>query len=476
MISLDVFNSIKAGAETNTRIFTPQKIVREMLDTLPPEVWNSKTTFLDPAVKSGVYLVEIFNRLMEVLTDDENFKDESVRRKHILENQLFGIAIDEFDLLVAQRSLYGFIGGESNIRYIDGYMQKVKDKDSKRYIDAVEKEFNNMQFDVVIGNPPYQDASQSIYNRFIDCALELKPEHVVMITKNNWLASDTMKDTRANMISAGIKVIFNYPIAYEVFEEASPSVAFFHIEKNHDGKTRYVEIREGKIHCEYSSRLNVNQIITGNILDAMIIQKIQNSSSTDNFGNHVFPDECFRINSNGMVGRGDNKYFLDEKDTRSDEYNVSVIYMDSSKNPYIRYIKHSDIPSRQEEANKYKVICGSRIRKDGTVISNIRVVNPMTVCTKSWGMLYTSKSMEEIMNVAKYIKSRVFRYLVYLMCDNGLIAISKYRFSLVPLQDFTNQSDIDWSQPIPQIDQQLYKKYNLTDEEIAYIESTIKPM
>ena len=148
---------IKVGAETNTRVFTPQKIVKEMLDALPPEVWNSKTTFLDPAVKSGVYLVEIYNRLMETPELIKDFPDEQDRAKHIYKNQLFGIAIDNFCCLMAQRNLYGHIGGESNIRFIDGYMSKVKDKDSKKYIDALKKESNNMQFDVVIGNPTYQD-------------------------------------------------------------------------------------------------------------------------------------------------------------------------------------------------------------------------------------------------------------------------------------------------------------------------------
>ena len=152
MINLDIFNSIKADVETNTRVFTPQKIVKEMIEALPPEVWNSKTTFLDPAVKSGIYLVELFNKLFNTEQIIEDFPNEEDRRKHILTKQLFGIALDDFDCIIAQRNLYGHINTSGNIRTINGYLGKVKSKDTEEYIKAINKEFNMRKIQLVYTN------------------------------------------------------------------------------------------------------------------------------------------------------------------------------------------------------------------------------------------------------------------------------------------------------------------------------------
>ena len=89
--------------------------------------------------------------------------------------------------------------------------------------------------------------------------------------------------------------------------------------------------------------------------------------------------------------------------------------------------------------------------------------------------MYCDEDAEKASNVAKYIKTRFFRFLTYCLADS-LCGLNAYRVSLVPDQDFTSSSDIDWSQSVADIDKQLYKKYNLTQEEIEYIEATIKPI
>ena len=150
--------------------------------------------------------------------------------------------------------------------------------------------------------------------------------------------------------------------------------------------------------------------------------------------------------------------------------------MDSSKKPYIRYVNRDDVPSRSELIDTYKIICGRILTKDKTVIGNIRIANPNTVCSSSWGMLFTSKSKSETENACKYVRTKLFRFLVKCLGEDGVIALSSYRFSLVPLQDFTSNSDIDWSQSVNNIEHQLYAKFSLTTEEIQYIEQTIKPM
>lgn len=285
MISLDVFNSIKAGAETNTRIFTPQKIVREMLDALPPEVWNSKTTFLDPAVKSGVYLVEIFNKLMESSEVIKDFPDEQTRKDHILKNQLFGIAIDEFDLLIAQRNLYGFIGGDSNIRTIEKYMDLVKNKDPRFYVDVVKKEFGNMKFDIVIGNPPYQEVTgggrcggKPLYTEFVKKAKEISERYSMMIIPAKWYI--TNKDTKLfsewMFKQSNIKKLWDYNNIADVFDGVTMNsgVCFYLMENGYIGK------------CEISNCTMVDGktlVLNNAYRDLCTFASISNKADTETF-------------------------------------------------------------------------------------------------------------------------------------------------------------------------------------------------
>lgn len=469
MISLDAFNSIKAGAETNTRIFTPQKIVKEMIEALPPEVWNSKTTFLDPAVKSGVYLVEIFDKLMEVLADDENFKDESVRRKHILENQLFGIAIDEFDNLVAQRNLYGFIGGDSNIRYIEKYMDLVKNKDSRFYVDAVKKEFGEMKkFGVIIGNPPYQEmdggnaaSAKPIYHCFVEKANNIG-NVISMIVPSRWFAGGKGLDDFRKMMLANRKIteIHDYQDASKVFENVNVAggVNYFIINKFYTGECKVYNHNDAVTNV-MQRPLGINGIVIRDNVAFNIARKIWDTKASVELSQIVHSRNAFDIQSSntGMI--------------KQDEQYCIKCY----GNDGITYVTKDWFFDKEKLFDLYKVIVTRGIGGKGFVLTkNTEVLNPKEVCTETFICIGGFKTRGEADNLRSYLLCKFTRFLLLQALTS--IAISKDKFCLIPLQDFTNQSDIDWSQSIADIDKQLYKKYNLTDEEIAYIEATIKPM
>lgn len=480
--------------QRNDLIITPVPIAKEMVNILPEEVWNKDTTFLDPACKSGIFLHEIYLKLMETPAMIQEFPDKAERRKHILQNQLFGIALNPMCQLTSARTVYGTIKGENNIKLIDNYITIVKNKDTRFFKEALEKEFNReMKFDVVIGNPPYQQATQSIYQNFIDLAIELNPHSIVMITKNNWLESNTLKNTRDKMIGAGLKKVINYPIFGEVFSDVGVAVSIFSIENEYTGNFEYTEVRNGKITDNWCSNIKGYAVILGNHIENSIYQKIRMSDDLhNNFGDKTLPAEAFRINSNGNVGRGINTYSIDDVDNKSDIHNIAIAYMSRSRALYYRYAKLQDIPARQEVVGEYKIICGEKISKNGNILTSLHVLEPMSVCSGSYVCIWHDNSREKTINAAKYIKSRFLRMLVYMLCSDGMNGISSYRFSLIPLQNFASTfkvdlgrlendetyeiTDIDWSQSIADIDKQLYKKYNLTQEEINYIEKTIKPM
>ena len=120
----------------NNIIFTPENIATDMVNILPDDVWNSKTKFIDTCCKSGIFLKVIYNKLMEKLSNE--IEDEVERREHILNNQLYGIGQTTFCTALSQRSLYGTMKNNCNIKYIDGYIGIVKDTDVK-YKSTIER-------------------------------------------------------------------------------------------------------------------------------------------------------------------------------------------------------------------------------------------------------------------------------------------------------------------------------------------------
>ncbi len=108
------------------------------------------------------------------------------------------------------------------------------------------------------------------------------------------------------------------------------------------------------------------------------------------------------------------------------------------------------------------------------IFSTMEILSPKTICTETYMLLNTFDNEIECQNMLKYMKSKFVRALVAAVTSTQ--HMSKSNFQFVPLQDFTSKSDIDWTKSVAEIDRQLYAKYNLTDEEIAFIEQMIKPM
>lgn len=245
-MDMDLFMQIMGGesryAGDQSTTFTPPHIAKEMVDLLPDSVWNDKTTFLDLCCKTGVFLVEIYNRLDKALKKMPEYIDDQVRQTHIFNEQLFGLSIsDGMPLLMSQRNVYGAIG-VGNIRYIGAdninYAGIIKQKDIDLLKGCLQKEFGKMNFDVVIGNPPYNRGMDLdfVYKGFL-----LSTQYTCMITPAKWqtgisdssLDSETInyEEFRKRLVPKMSYVKF-YPNSKDVFDaQVNSGITYFLMDK-----------------------------------------------------------------------------------------------------------------------------------------------------------------------------------------------------------------------------------------------------
>ena len=493
----DVLNCI--ANLSNDEVFTPPELANKMLDLLPQELFrNPKTTFLDPFTKSGVFLREIVKRLDKGLVTV--IPDRQQRIDHILHHQVFGIACTELTSLLARRSVYcskqangqysisKFSNAEGNILYKNirhtwingkckycGANQAVYDRGSEAeqyayqfiHTDNPKQFFNNMHFDVIIGNPPYHlsDGGQAasakpLYHLFVEQAIKLNPRYLNIIIPARWYAGGKGLDSfRNNMLkNNNIRKLVDYNNSSDCFPgvNIAGGVCYFLWDRDNSGECEIKNVTTQHVNNTSESRyLNEFPILVRDNTAIHIIRKILSSSKTT-MNKSVLSYSYFTVRS---YERGkDNK-----------QKNDDVILLSSQGKGY--YPK-SKIEDRQNILNKSKVIItyamsgGNKPTSQGDfqVISSLQVLAPNEVCTETYLVLATFDSKKEAENLCSYASTKSFRFLLLQALTS--IHITKESFLFVPLQDFSH----------PWTDEMLYQKYGLNEEEIAFIESMIRPM
>lgn len=505
---------------SNDEVFTPPSVAKAMLDMLPQELFeNPDTTFLDPACKSGVFLREIADRLIKGLA--WQIPDLQKRIDHIFHNQLFGIAITELTSLLSRRSLYcskypnseysvsKFDNAQGNIRYkrINHHWQNGKcvfcgaqrstyDRGDSLETYAYEwihtikpEEFFKLKFDVIVGNPPYQMTfgieggnsanAKSIYNMFIEQAIKLNPKYLCMITPSRWMTKTAQGIPESwvdSMLQSNrFKVIHDFENASECFPgvEIKGGVNYFLWENDYNGKCHYYFHQSAKKtileRYDYLDSKGAG-IVVRDPQAYSILEKIEKIEG-------VFYTE-FDKNFSGLVSP---KHFFDNSELLTSNwkgYNLQKTslyyikyYLNVNRERTFRWISDSQLPKNSQTKDICKVFipAAGGSGYDEQVLGKPIYGEPNSVCSQTFLVIgYDPKkhnfSEIECKNIITYIRTRFFRYLVSIKkkTQNGPRGV--YQF--VPLQDFSK----------PWTDEELYAKYNLTDEEIEFIESMIKPM
>lgn len=492
---------------SSDEVFTPPELVNQMLDFLPQELFRDKsTTFLDPACKSGVFLREIAKRLDIGL--EAQIPDRQKRIDHIFTKQLYGLAITELTSLLSRRSLYcskhangkysvctKFKNEKGNIHY--SRIEHTWETGRCKYCGANEQGYDRgeeleshaysfihtenpeelfkMKFDVIIGNPPYQmsdgggmgSSALPIYDKFVQQAKKLSPSFLCMIVPSRWFTGGRGLDNfRDEMLRDDrIRVIHDYLNANDCFPgvEIKGGVCYFLWQSISSGPCKIVT-HYGNDIVSIALRplledgsdtfIRYNEAIP-------ILHKVKTLREG------LFSDIVSANDPFGFDVREENSYRRVKPVMSTTPFEDSVkLYYNGWKKEGERYVAISNVRRNQAWLNKYKVLIPKAWGIGNMSNDWIRplIVEPGSCCTETYLVIGPFDNSSIANNVVSYTQTKFFHFML------GLVKITQNTmqkaYSFVPIQDFSQ----------PWTDEKLYKKYNLSQEEIDFIESMIRPM
>ena len=495
---------------SSDEVFTSPELANRMLDLLPQELFrSSKTRFLDPCSKSGVFLREIAKRLLAGL--EEQIPDLQQRIDHIMTKQVFGIACTDLTAEMSRRTLYCtkqangeysvatcFDDAQGNLRYIRcqhtwengkckhcganrAQYDRVETIETYAY-PFIHKDINDifhkMQFDVIIGNPPYQmddgggtgDSAKPLYHLFVEQAKLLTPHYLIMITPSRWMKGGKGLDgfRRVMREDTRIRYIFDYANASECFQglHIDGGVSYFLWDSSYKGPVdySYKSLDGGVYRSSRYLKVSFSELIVRDPRQLTIIKRVSEQRKKA-FSEIVSSRKPYGI-ATDLFNSPEN-YPASSLSETPFPNSLKIYGVKGNKGGAKRVVGYvsSKFPSQaREEIDKFKIFFSYAYMTTATVPPQPILGKPGEISTETFLRIGPFEKENEAKNCMSYIRTKFFRALLFF--NRGQKNASTRTFELIPLIDFSH----------PWTDEILYKEYGLDEDEIAFIEEIIQPM
>jgi hypothetical protein len=461
-------------------------------------IFSEDSKILEINSKSGLYPLFMAYGIYKNILKGKDLKEDSIPSideqlkiwdKVVAEN-IFVLCKTPMAKSITKRTLIGFREAKVNTRYFEDLVNQISNK-QQNFLEKVKQgktywksnNNDNMKFNAIVGNPPYQEmdggggsSSKPVYDKFVEIGKSINPNFVSMIMPSRWMTGgkglDRFRETMLN--DNHVRVFHDYLDSGRCFSnvQIEGGICYFLWNSLEKGKCVFsTHDKNGNItsSVRYLNETNTDVVIRDNV-SIDIIKKLQ-TKNHKSFGDIVLPRNPFGFDST-----------FEEYITNDNSNYKYKIFGRFENVRSLKYLKIGfEFKKNKDLANKWKVFISKADGAAGQIGNPIpaKIIgiaefgDNSTICTETFLAIGPFESELITYNVIKYTSSKFFRFLVGIRKTKNM---TRDTYQYVPIQDFTAKSDIDWSKSIPEIDKQLYVKYGLTEEEIGFIESMIKPM
>ena len=465
------------------------------------KVFNADSRILEINSKSGLYPLYMTYGIYRtrLATDDPmglnptpTLEQQLALWDKTLAENIFVICKTPMAKSITKRTLAGFRKAKVNTRHFEDLVNQITNKPTN-FIEKVKQgktywksnNNDNMKFNAIVGNPPYmemdggaQASAKPIYNQFVEIAKKINPQYVSMIMPSRWYSGgkglDEFRDKMLN--DTKISILHDFLNPEQVFPKTNirGGICYFLWDSVYDNEKSLIRVVTHQLNTPpitvfRSLKSEHSDTFIRHGIAISIVNKVSNFSNFESFTKYVSVLRPF-----GFRG-----YFTDDSRFNSTDKGLEDPVVCYGKGKKIGYVERKEILVRKEWIDRYKVYT-PRANNIGTELNddnlNTFVGEPRTICTESYLVLGANLELDNnsAENLKKYFTTRFTRFQHSLAKASQDATSKTYQF--VPLQDFTDTSDIDWSQSLVDIDRQLYTKYGLNEEEVAFIEGMIKVM
>lgn len=452
---------------SDSEIVTPEMVTDKIINGLPARSIDKNTMLLDIASKQGEFVYAVYKKFGAAIAN-KFYSIPTSKIAYEFTRKVYKLLELDVKLIEANYTSYDLI---SENKFIEKETIKINNK--------------KMKFNVIVGNPPYQQSdggaqasAKPIYNLFVDIAKQLSPSNITMIMPTRWFAGGRgLNEFRDQMLNdTHISELHDFLKPELIFQNINlrGGICYFLWDKAYDNTkelTKVFTYRDDLIPKMNNRSLKTedSDILIRHSIGIEMINKINSHSDFESFEKHISSLRPF-----GFRG-----YFTKDDKFRESQKGLNDPVICYGKGKQTGFLEREEITKNTEWIDRFKVYT-PRANNIGTELNddnlNSFVGVPNTICTESYLVIGVDLELNQTSatNLCNYLTTKFARFQHSLGKASQDATSKTFRF--VPTQNFTDNSDIDWSKSTVEIDKQLYTKYKLTNEEIEFIESMIKSM